>query len=64
VRDSQKEYYENNQLQSTLMLRTETSISNIVNKVNKKAESLCRGKWSQNSNILEQYSTSTLVCYD
>ena len=64
VRDSQKEYYENNQLQSTLMLRTETSISNIVNKVNKKAESLCRGKWAKNSNVLEQFSTSTLVCYD
>ena len=31
VRDAQKEYFENNQLQSTLMLRTETSISNIVN---------------------------------
>ena len=47
VRDSQKQYFENNQLQSTLMLRTETSISNIVNSVSKNAERICRGKWQE-----------------
>lgn len=47
VRDNQKEYFENNQLQSTLMLRTETSISNVMNAVNRNAERLCRGKWNE-----------------
>ena len=67
VRDAQKEYFENNQLQSTLMLRTETSISNIVNKVNKNAEALCRGKWLKNENeadVALKNSNNTLVCYD
>ena len=62
VRDAQKEYFENNQLQSTLMLRTETSISNIVNKVNKNAEALCRGKWTKNANDLTNHTK--LVCYE
>ena len=47
MRDSQKQYFENNQLQSTLMLRTETSISNIVNSVSKNAERICRWKWQK-----------------
>lgn len=66
VRESQKEYYENNQLQSTLMLRTETSISNIINKVNKNAEALCRGKWIDKPNGADtefQKSNTKLVCY-
>jgi hypothetical protein len=46
VKDTQKQYFENNQLQSTLMLRTETSISSIINSVNKNAETICRGKWT------------------
>ena len=47
VRDNQKEYFENNQLQSTLMLRTETSIANVINVANRNAERLCRGKWNE-----------------
>ena len=62
VRDSQKEYFENNQLQSTLMLRTETSISNIINAVSKNAERICRGKWTTNSSILQW--SQKLVCYN
>jgi len=44
VTDLQKEYYENNQLKSTLLLRTDSSISNIINSTSKNAERLCRGK--------------------
>jgi hypothetical protein len=50
VRDNQKEYFENNQLQSTLMLRTETSISNVINVASRNAERLCRGKWKEYEN--------------
>jgi hypothetical protein len=45
VTDLQKEYYENNQLKSTLLLRTDSSISSIINSTAKNAERLCRGKW-------------------
>jgi len=45
VTDLQKEYYENNQLKSTLLLRTDSSISNIINSTARNAERLCRGKW-------------------
>lgn len=61
VRDSQKEYFENNQLQSTLMLRTETSISNIVNSVSRNAERICRWKWSTSAfNIVG--NTDDVIC--
>jgi hypothetical protein len=47
------------------MLRTETSISNIINKVNKNAEALCRGKWIKKNGAeaeLQKLNTK-LVCY-
>ena len=63
VRDSQKEYFENNQLQSTLMLRTETSISNIVNSVTRNAERICRWKWNTNwINWSALTSNDNIVC--
>jgi hypothetical protein len=45
------------------MLRTETSISNIVNKVNKNAEALCRGKRIKNGALQAIQSNTKLVCY-
>ena len=62
VRDTQKEYFENNQLQSTLMLRTETSISNIINAANRNVERLCRGKWIQDNWINWSAQTSKVIC--
>ena len=63
VRDNQKEYFENNQLQSTLMLRTETSISNVINVASRNAERLCRGKWKEYENWVTSWEHApNIVC--
>ena len=62
VRDNQKEYFENNQLQSTLMLRTESSIANVINVANRNAERLCRGRWIENNWVNWDVPSNKIIC--
>ena len=61
VTDLQKEYYENNQLKSTLLLRTDSSISSIINSTAKNAERLCRGKWIEWHKVWNSFGDFTCV---
>ena len=62
ITDAQKQYYENNQFQSTLLLRTDSSISSTMNATNKIAERLCRGKWEDPSRYWNDSNLKDITC--
>ncbi len=50
INNEEKKFFEGNTQESTLLLRTDATISKVVNTAGKHAESLCRGKWQTQIN--------------
>ena len=56
--NEEKKYFEGNTKDSTLLVRTDETISQVINLARKNAERLCRGKWQKTPQDL----SSTIIC--
>ena len=62
INNEEKKFFEGNSLESTLLLRTDTTISQVVNLVRKNAENLCRGKWKEE--WVHRDPNADVICID
>ena len=62
INNEEKKFFEGNSLESTLLLRTDTTISQVVNLVRKNAENLCRGKWKET--WMQRDPNADVICID
>ena len=62
INNEEKKFFEGNSLESTLLLRTDTTISQVVNLVRKNAENLCRGKWKEE--WIHRDPNADVICID
>ena len=62
INNEEKKFFEGNSLESTLLLRTDTTISQVVNLVRKNAENLCRGKWKET--WMQKDPNADVICID
>lgn len=56
--NEEKKYFEGNTKDSTLLVRTDETISQVINLARKNAERLCRGKWQKTPQDL----SSKIIC--
>lgn len=59
VNNEQKKFFEGNTMDSTLLLRTDSTLSKVINLTNKNVEQLCRGKRQKTFD-----KNRSLICFD